>query len=454
MLLPWAIACTSVKAAEAGGDTTYKLEGSVDDFTTKYTAVTKQIMLCGIEMERFSLHYRLEAAKLSNFRRLRYAAFQETAAGGGLSLEIIADKQFGIGRNHPLRISGDKLRDAFTTAGTTAIIGGSGSCLELASNALRAIQNQRHGFDPGSARKFVVTKVKHFDELLQQRDQLVSAHTEHPGYARAVAEGKVLKDLRDAFVDEFSHFHADARAYAAFQNAFFLLNIATNTVSAATARTAYRATTVPRLNGPTNVMFIVAGGMTMVTPWLAAACSRATKWYAYHQFARQINERPQSDALKIMADRRELQALLASSQGSLMPSLPATDRMAIYGESDALFRKQLDSETRVVRYFDKVADASTLLGPAIGGTLMAQGIFGTVGYYDYKFRIRQQINHYYRGAVAGTVGTSMAVVGTPGWLLTTFAYEHHLRKNHQLPVQLIHDRLAHLDELEKTANAL
>ena len=453
LLLQSTIACPGIRAAEPA----FAVQDSVDDFSRKYTAVTKQIMLSGIELERFSLNYRVEALKQPKFRRLRYFAAQETGAAGALAFELIGVREFGIGRHNPLQISPARLHDAFTTAGVTTVIAGSGSCLELASNALRAVQNKRHGFDPGSANKFIAAKLKHLDDLLQERELLVRTHPGDPSYVRAVAEGKVLKDLRDAFVDEYAHFHADARAYTSFLNLFYLFNIATTTVSAAAARTAYRAVKVPRLNGPTNILFIVAGAMSSVSPLLATAGSKAIKGCASRQFARLINEQPHFDPAQLKVDREHLEELLANApktQGSLMPSLPASRRMGIYGESSTLFRKQMDSETKVIRYFDKVSSASTLLGPVIGGLLMTQGVLGTDGYYNYKLRIKKQIGRYYSGAVVGTVGTGMAVVGTAGWLLTTCAYENHLRKNHKMPVQLIHDRLEHLDDLQKTVAAL
>jgi uncharacterized protein YgiB involved in biofilm formation len=128
--------------------------------------------------------------------------------------------------------------------------------------------------------------------------------------------------------------------------------------------------------------------------------------------------------------------------------------LAIYTQSDNLFRKQLDSETKTMRKLDKVAIQTSLLGPVIGGQLMTQGILGTIGYYKYTVRPRKQISQYYYGSIVGTVGTSMAVVGNAAWLLSSLSYEHKLAKKKQLPVQLIQERLSHLDDLEKTVSAI
>jgi hypothetical protein len=104
---------------------------------------------------------------------------------------------------------------------------------------------------------------------------------------------------------------------------------------------------------------------------------------------------------------------------------------------------------------NKVALQNSILGPAIGGLLMTQGILGVRG-FDLYFprRPRKQFNLDYKGAVCGTVGTSMAVVGNAAWLLASLSYEHRLSREKRLPQQLIKERLGHLDELERTVKAI
>jgi hypothetical protein len=150
-----------------------------------------------------------------------------------------------------------------------------------------------------------------------------------------------------------------------------------------------------------------------------------------------------------------LEQLLPGAQDSiLMPSLPATQRLAVYTESDSLFVKQLDNETRVMRRLQEVALQTNIIGPPIGGTLMTQGILGTVGYYKYPRRPRKLLNLGYAGAIVGTVGTSANVVGTAAWLLSSMVYEHKLQRDKQMPEQLIKARLDHLDDLQKVLVAL
>ncbi len=429
------------------------INGSAE-FTEQYTALTKQLLLKGVEMERFSLHYRMESCRQPKLRQLRYFLAQETGAASILAFEITAMKQFHTGRTHPLQISKRALHGAFATVLTGEIIAGAGSCIELASNALLAIKNKRAGYDPKSANRFIIDGLKQFDELFAQREALVEAHKDHPAYERAVVEGRILQELRKAFITEYATFHADARGFATYSNLFYLFNVATTAIGSTAAGIAYKAVNKPKLNGPTNILFIVTGGLAMASPLLSTAAGAWVRKYSYESFLRQANVSSGFDSSILSTQRQRLQELLANSEGSLMPGLPGVERLALYTESSQLFQKQLANETATVRHFEKVAVQSNLLGPLIGATLMTQGILGTTGYYKYTFRPRKQINYYFHGAVVGTPGAGLAVAATAASLLMTWSYQNKLRKEKRLPEQLINERLAHLDDIEKVVHSL
>jgi len=430
------------------------LGNSSDEFSTEYSAITKKIMLASIELERFSLNYRRECLRTSKFRQLRYFAAQEAGAAGALTFEIMAINQFNIGRNHPLKLSTSALRGAFTTSLITSIIAGSGSALELGNDFLDALKHKREGYDSATAKKYVLAKLDEIDKLLSERENIIAANKEQPGYKRAELESQILSQLRNAFIEEFSAFNIDVRSYAAFRNCFYLFNIATNTLAATAAGVGYRATKQPKLNGPTNILFIITGALAASSSLISNA---ASKYVAHHErssFLSKVNNWQPFDSAKLSAMQKHLQELSAESSGTLMPSLPATDRLAIYMQSGELFRKQMTEETAMMSRLNQVALQSSLLGPVVGGTFMTQGILGTIGYYKYTNRPRAQINHYYSGAIVGSVGASIALIGTAAWLIASLAYEHKLAKEKRLPRHLIAERLDHLDTLEKTISAL
>ncbi|CAN5150422.1 hypothetical protein BH10CYA1_BH10CYA1_60270 [soil metagenome] len=423
------------------------------NFSQQYTQITKEILQHGIEIERFSLHFRLESTKQPRFRRLRYFLSQQAGAAGIMAFEVTAVDQFGVGRKRPLKIDSRALRGSLAATTTTLIIASTGSMFELSSNVLQMIKNKQHGYDPKSANNYVAKKLHRIDELLAQRDAIVQAHSDDPSYAKAVAEGKVLRDMRSSFLDEYSHFNADTGAYRAYQNMFYLLNATYNGIGAWAADTGYRALARPHLNGTTNVLFIVTGGLATVTPIIC----QATGYYARHRAYKNLKKEVGSDQFnreQFAIDCKNLETSSGSIDGSLIHSLPVTERAAMYNQSRELFTKQLDSETKTMRKLEKVALQSSILGPAIGSTLLTQGILGTYGYYHYPIQPRKQINQFYCGAIVGCVGAGASLVGNTSSLLAGYSYEHKLWKQKTLPKQLIEQRLAHLDEVEKTVQSL
>jgi hypothetical protein len=425
-----------------------------ESFSRQYTGLTKKILLSSIELERFSLNFRLENDRVSRLRQLRYFLGQEAAASCGLAFEIAGDYQFGKGRRHPLKVSRPALHDALAAAMTGSIIGGSSSCLELGANLWHEWQSCRRGYDPRSARAFVVSKLKQIDELLAQREALVAAHSDDPAHERAVVEGQILRAMRSAFINEFSQFNAHIKGTFAFQNLFLLANASYNAVGAIGAGAAYRGVKQPKYNGPANLLFIVSGAMAAASPILSSVASKVVRQEAAASLAKTLNEKPAFDPAAFSLTCKQLESLVPEAGGRLIPSLPATQRLALYTQADDLFARQLRSEVRTFRWLDRIALETSLLGPPIGSLLMSQGIFGTTGYYRYSTRPRKQLSMFYRGAVVGTVGASLNVVGNAGWLLTVLSYEHHLLKGKRMPAQLINARLEHLSELEKTVSAL
>lgn len=431
-----------------------RAQSSPDQVENQFHDLTRRILVTGIELERFSLNYRLEGAKQPRFKRLRYFLTQEAGAAGLLALEIVTVDQLNEGRRDPLRINPNALRRALRGVLATAIIAGSGSCFELASNGLLAIKNRRRGFDHRSANKFVASKMKLLDDLLSQREALVKAHSEHPLYATAVLEGDIMRELRNSFAYEYSQFHEDLRGYRVNENLFYMLNIATNVVAAVSAHYGIKGVDHPEHNKPADILFTIAGAFTIASPLLATAGGYLSRRLALHGLSKQLGERPHHDIELVRSNTRRLQDLLSNVDPTGTRSAGVVLRSGAYAESGDLFRKQLRRETALMKHLDNVAVQSDLLGPAIGGTLLTQGIMGTVGHYKYEHHPLKELNLVYKGAVVGLPGASTAVVATAAALLGDWHFENRQKKQKRLPAQLIEQRLKHLDDLGKEVDLL
>jgi hypothetical protein len=425
-----------------------------DEFSASYKDLTKQALLAGIELERFNLNYRLQSVKQPKWRALRYSVAQEMGPGGILAFEIVGDKQFGQGRKNPARVSQSALRGALIQVIPTSTVSGASSCFELGANVWQARKNKKLALDPRSALQQAIVKFKHLEEILKEREAFVEAHKDHPGYARALAEGQILQDLRKAEIDEFAHYFTNARAGAVGANTFYVLNAVTNFIGATAGGVAYRSVSQPKFDVDADVLFILAGSFGAASPWLSARAAAFAGKRAWHLVVTSLDYDPSYSPAQLTEHRAKLNQLLSVSQGTLIPDLPAVDRLALYSESSTRFKTQLESEISTSRHLARVALQQELLAPVIGGTLTTQGILGAVGYHNLGNQPRQQLALSYAGTIIGTAGTSIAVAATAAALLASWSHQRSQERKGQTPTQLIEERLRFIDEVEKTVQAI
>jgi hypothetical protein len=449
-----ALLCASAPHLSAIAAETEIYLGTNDEFSERYRDLTKQALTAGIELERFNLNYSLESSRQPKWRPLRYSIAQETGAAGILTFETIADKQFGRGRKDPARVSQSALRGGLITIIPTSVVAGASSCFELGANVWMAKQNRKRGFDPRSACEYATVKFKHLNELLTEREAFVNAHKDHPAYARAVVEGQILRDLRKAEINEFAHSFANARAGAVNLNTFYVLNAVTNALGAIAGGVAFKSVRQVKYSADADILFTTAGSLGAISPWLSERAASFAASRAWKSVTNRIGQEPGFDATLLAEHRASLQALLSNSQGSLIPTLPAVDRLALYTESNQKFKTQLDSEIATSRHLARVGLQQEFLAPIIGGTLATQGILGTVGYYKYATQPGKQLGLSYGGSVISTAGSSIAVAATAGAFVASLRYQKHLEKKGQSPTQLITARLRHLDEVEKIVQSI
>ena len=176
------------------------------ELVQQYNSLMKQTFATAIDLERHSLNYRLAASKQSILKNLRYGLAQEAGAAGGLALAITSDRELNKGRSNLFRINPVPLDNALKASIATGIVAGSGSAFEIGANTLHAIDGRRRGYDSRFSTRYMAKQAKHFDALLAQLEALVAAHPEHPEYKAALAENAMLKELRNAILDEYSCF--------------------------------------------------------------------------------------------------------------------------------------------------------------------------------------------------------------------------------------------------------
>lgn len=422
--------------------------------------ITQKILLKAIELNRFIIHYRLETQKQPKTRRLRYAASQE----GGLALlmayDILTTEQFGKGRRDPLKISIPTVRKALNCALVGESVALGGSVLELGSNFLKSVKDKKNGFDSKTANNFFFKTLRELDDLSLERDRVVEANSSHPAYELLATEGKVLHALRDYYVLEYATFYKEARGIKVYENTFYFLNAATNSVGLASILCGLKSLSVPKYNGPANILFIGAGAIAISAPLLATAAGKGIARHANHVLVKVLHKEPTVDYTALEASRAHLKELVASTdQTSLQSVGPIEERMALYRTADKGFQATLAAESKQLRHLRKVAVESNFFGPLIGGAVMTQGILGTRAYYRYGknptlSNARKSTVLNYAGSIVGLTGFASGLGITAEGLVANAIYDRRLKKKHQRPEDLLEDHLKLLDKVEISVKAM
>src|SRR5215813_3373111 len=128
--------------------------------TAQILNLTHQVLRKEIDLERYSLTYRIRGSVEPRWRRLRYFLGQQAAAGLELGSDTTILAELGKHLKTPEEASERVLRGG-TRAGLIgfALEGGS-SAFELWSNGLLALKNKRDKVDPATAKRTVFAKLK------------------------------------------------------------------------------------------------------------------------------------------------------------------------------------------------------------------------------------------------------------------------------------------------------
>jgi hypothetical protein len=417
--------------------------------------ISKQILLKSIELNRFSLQYRLEADKQPKTRIWRYPLSQEVAPSGYITADVIGISQYGSHWSNPEAVSEPSLRSGYITSLIGSSVSGAGSGLEFTATVLRAIENKKKGYDPiGSERRFL-TGLKELDVLIDKRDSIASSYSDGDTRQMLFLEGSIIRRLRNYQVAEFLTFHQDMTGYLAYEGAYYLFDVATRALGVSSSICSIRGTYDTRYLGPASILFTLQGAGVMISPLAATFVGYLTKRHNRHRLLRKLNEQICINSTALEDDLQKLQALRKEASPQTMTSVgKLSKRLFLYTIEGYLFQTALDQETKQVRIRNKVAIQSNIFGPLIGSTSIAQGILKMIAYYDYRrppttFHKLCVAGHLsYAGSLIGLPGAS-ASLGITGFMLgNSLLHNHKLAKEGHLPKQLLEKRLAYLDELE------
>ena len=442
------------------GGSSGRIVGDPSEAASAIDALSRQIVLKEIALEKFNLHYKQNSAKQGRWKGLRYAFFNEVNASMGLAGGIISTYNRGINVHRPSKVRLHLQESANYIPMIGNIIGASAASFEFLVNEYHSIEAARKGFSTSQAKKYVASTRGEIDRLLAEREALVRLEESAPAHAPQAElhklEGRILADLRDQSTLEFQRFHLDSRRLLAFQQMQYFFDLAKNTTNAIGAEFAYLSLHRGRRvwNYRAGVMFAISGGLTMGGPIASRIFAKGVSEFHKHGLKETLGQVESRQLAALEADQKALDTMIRSGRVPADRTEQAIVRGELYGDHSKYFQ---DSEQRAAKQLDKaklVATQNIGAGLFVGGSKIASGVLFIIpGYYQlYNSRTQTATR------ITNSLLLTSAIVGLPASSFSIFdtlriqvqgeLSRRKLAKSGNLPGQLISARLKQLDDME------
>ncbi len=451
-----------------------------DNASARLADLDDRILTKEIELEQLNVHFRMETALVSKWRQRRLYAYGLTNAfltEGSLLEQMPIRYQLSQPVHMPpaaaalsstnqnkLRISltrmrAQKNRGRFAFASeqqlTGNFIGIAGDTCEFSLNFLKYLRLRHDGMNPGAYHRRMKVLAAELDRLLAERNDLLAqpAVLSQPELNVAVAEGKLLKDIRDCGLFEYQEFHAATKNFWVLQNMAFLLDFTKNSTSA--AANLYGLTgnhrRRPRYQGGSGVLSIISGAIVFVTPIVGRVTGNYSGVAARHLVSKELVNVERIDTNRFLADRKQLAALAAAGQDtgdvSADTSKRLTARLAVYEQEQELL-------TKMERYFksQRSRARSSLVENVAFASIVAparttSGITSVIGGWRYWQDPDVHNGLYAAGTTAYAAGNAVGLLETSRLAITTEFNNAKLNRQHALPKQVLSDRLERLGKM-------
>jgi len=341
-----------ITSAQPALDQRTTLSGSVSIDETEQ--LTKQIAAKIFELERLNTYFRIESTHVSKWRKWRTFAGDEAAAqivAAGVLVFIIYSLR-GLHRGvtqtvikfHGLSIPGrfyklppnTRLEGGIITTIPGIWIGIAQELYELGENYFNDWKAKQRGFDPKTTRTKATQIQNEIDKMLAERTNLVnSGQLTSQERELELAEGKVLKDMRDMALHEYIDYYARAKRVRSFENTFYLVDIAERATGFASLFMGLIALHLGmggrnRL-GDLGILQIISAILAPGAPIMGRILSTQVWKHAKRSIAKDINGIDVQSAEAFDADRKHLEDLVLNAGANGSPVLASlSTRTPVY----------------------------------------------------------------------------------------------------------------------------
>jgi hypothetical protein len=293
------------------------------------------------------------------------------------------------------------------------------------------------------------TALQEVRALLAKRADLVSQEKFNPTYDIYATEGNLLQDYCDWCVYEFAKIYADAKSYQSGANVYYFLNTASNSLFGAAGTLALKSFNHPQFTSSSIITAIIGDSISVISAPAGLITQKCLKKYYFKRICKKLAEKVYDmEAATDYSLNRLHKRVSAANENVLVQVGPIKTRLAAYDLWDQRYDEYISKETEQLRRHEKIALQSVIYGPIISGTFLAEDVLGAAAWYGNRRRPKTVNNLAFSGFITAGAGSALGLSATSWYYLDEYLNRRKLKREGNMPEQLLQKRLKTLDEIE------
>jgi len=442
-------------------------------------SLTKRILSKEIELERLSSYYRIKSTRQDRFRTWRTFLFAQQNSwliGSGLFTGVIerlqniqnnpryesvkidsgADKGKQKEEKVYQKLGHVRVENGLFPQMLGQIINSTDDALEVMLNQYYDYQTHKEGFGAKTSRLLAHKLEGEIDELLDQRTKLVASSGAGPEETQIfTVESRVLKDMRDLSVKEFSDFWVGGKRLRTSQNVAFSMNFAKNTTGwlGGMLGILSQYKSEPKLTGGNGVLTMISGCLIPLTPIFGKYSGDLRASLARDQIKHYLGSPEVTDASTFESDRQQLEGLVSStSVVGIAAAKNAQTKQEVYRTEGHILIAQKNLAAAEKKAAKSQFIQSVAVAGVVGGTKISLGIANQVIAWGYIHNSRMTDQLSLAGQLSYGCGSYIAGLDGIRVRATGVVKAHEDKRNGTSAGQVLNQRLADLDNMGKMVN--
>ena len=421
--------------------------------------ITQSILRKQIELERLNTQFRIETTLVSPWRQRRMFTYAESNASlTEASLIQALPVRYNLARKKIPRPPADnrnrsKLAAAARTQLVGQAIGAGGDLFELGLNFISYCSIRNKGFNPTAYRKRVNILHNELDNLIDERRLVLgqanglSAHESQT----ALAEGKLLSDLRDLSLIEYSQYLSGTKKFWVLQNIAYLVDFLKNTTGMAGNIISLEANHTHRQHmvGSAFLLSTISGVLVLITPVVGRVTGNVAGLAAERTVSKELTHIQATTADTYLSDKEEFFTLIKANINN-SPYLSALhERQDLYDHQEELLLSSREFSRKQRQRARGTLIENIIFAGMVGPPRIANGILGMIGFWHYYNNSPDRNRLVAAGNTAYLAGNTFNVLETARVQASIEWNNRKLAKTNLLPRQQFNHRLQLLNDMDQ-----